>query len=408
MMPKIVPFEIAVPDNELQLLKSKLSLTTFPDDIEGMSWDNGVPLEDVKRLSQYWMDGYDWKKHEERLNKDLPQFTLDIDVTGFGTLNIHFVYKKSRVRDAIPLLFFHGWPGSFLEASKVIEPLTRPEEGQPAFDFIAPSLPGYAWSDGATKKGFGLEQYAEVCHKLVLSLGYNQYVTQGGDWGYFLSRMLCYRYPTHVRACHLYTIRAYSPSPFKQPLLYLRHLLTPLSKWERAGIAQTTWFENSASAYGQLHSTKPQTLSYGLRDSPVALLAWIYEKLHDWTDAYPWTDDEILTWISIYQFSRAGPHASIRIYYESQHVDPGLRERLMRMWMPQLLGLSYFPKELQISPLLCGHTLGRVVLEKTYEEGGHFAAWERPREVVGDLREMCGRDGGAWKVVERKCGFDMR
>jgi pimeloyl-ACP methyl ester carboxylesterase len=230
-------------------------------------------------------------------------------------------------------------------------------------------------------------------------------VTQGGDWGYFLSRLLSHRYPSHVRACHLYTIRAYPPSITQHPLLYIRNLLTPLSPFERAGQSRTTWFETSGSAYGALHSTAPQTLSYALH-SPLALLAWIYEKLHTWTDAYPWTDDEILTWISIYAFSRAGPHASIRIYYEAQHVDPGLRERLIRSWMPQPLGLSYFPKELQIGRLLWGRTLGKVVLERTYERGGHFAAWECPEEVVRDLREMCGRGGGAEGVVEGRCGFD--
>jgi pimeloyl-ACP methyl ester carboxylesterase len=184
-MADISPYTISVPDEAIQDLKTRLSHGKFPsDELEGAGWDYGSPLNDVKRFTSYWRDNYDWRKTETQLNT-YPHFTTSIQCRGFEPLRIHFLHQKSRVPNAIPLLFVHGWPGSFLEALKILRPLAEPEDPKaPAFHVVALSLPNYGFSEGSKKKGFALAQYAETCNKLMLKLGYNEYVTQGGDCEY--------------------------------------------------------------------------------------------------------------------------------------------------------------------------------------------------------------------------------
>ena len=185
-------------------------------------------------------------------------------------------------------------------------------------------------------------------------------------------------------------------------MLALQHAVTPYTKYEKAALARTDWFAQEGCGYNEIQRTKPQTLNYGLADSPTALLAWIYEKLHDWTDAYPWTDDEILTWVSIYWFSTAGPAASTRIYYEVSHAAD-FSTSALGAYIPHVkLGLAYFPKDLSVPPKSWGRTLGPVVFERQHPDGGHFAAHERPEALVGDLNAMFGRGGGAYGVIEGK------
>ena len=239
-------------------------------------------------------------------------------------------------------------------------------------------------------------------------LGYSTYVTQGGDWGFYITRIMGILYPDHVLASHINMIRAQPPSFVSQPALALKHALTPYSEAEEAGLKRSSWFQEEGQGYRQLQSTKPQTLAFAFASSPVALLAWIYEKLHDWTDAYPWTDDEILTWVSIYYFSTAGPSAHVRIYYEANHnstsVVPG-RERATQ-WVDNVkLGLAHFPKELSVVPRAWGKTLGPVVHESASERGGHFAAWERPDVISRDLQDMFGKKGPLYEVVPGKNGY---
>lgn len=193
-------------------------------------------------------------------------------------------------------------------------------------------------------------------------------------------------------ASHLNYIRARRPSPTKHPLLYLQSLL-PLSATEKAGLARTDWFQTQGYAYNTLQTTRPATAGAFLSDSPVALLAWIYEKLHDWTDDYPWTDEEVLTWVSIYVFSTAGPAASATIYYESQntHPEPRAHPALVAYNGRVKLGLSYFPRDLLVYPRYWGRTLGKVVFDRVHGEGGHFAAYEKPGLLVQDVRETFGR-----------------
>ncbi|KAF8158464.1 Alpha/Beta hydrolase protein [Crassisporium funariophilum] len=404
------PFRIEVSDDKIELLKKKLALTTFPDELEDAGRDYGVPLADIQRLVSHWKDGYDWRKYEKELNEELPQFKRDIDVDGFGTLGIHYVHKKSEIVGAIPLLFVHGWPGSFLEVRKILPLLTQTAKDHPSFHVVTFSLPGYGFSDAPKKKGFAISQYAEVGNKLMISLGYNEYVTQGGDWGYAITQRIAKLYGgKHSKAWHSnFEVAAPGQAPprlFTSPWLYLNNLITPLKPADKAALERTAWFAKQGRGYSEEQSTQPQTLGYSLADSPVGLLAWIYEKLVNWSDDYPWNDDEVLTWISIYWFSSAGPTASVRIYYERKNTDAASNsatDSTRKAPIPR--GVSRFPKELMIFPRLWTRTPD-LVFEADHESGGHFAAYEKPVELVGDLRKMFGKGGPAFGVVKGNDGY---
>ncbi|KEF62850.1 microsomal epoxide hydrolase [Exophiala aquamarina CBS 119918] len=408
MSSSIEPYHISIPESRIADLNNKLHQAHFPDELEAAEWDLGAPLADVKRLTEYWRDEFSWQKAEKKLNQ-LPHFVTSIQCEGYENLKIHFLHKKSNIKGAVPLLFVHGWPGNFLEATKIMESLTNPGEGQIAFDLVAPSLPNYGFSEGTKKRGFSMDQYAETCHKLMVRLGYNQYVTQGGDWGYNITRSLSILYPDHARATHFNMDVGKAPEFLKNPLLAAENALKPLSQREKDGIARSEWFMKEGFGYNLLQRTKPQTIGYALADSPVALLAWIYEKLHDWTDSYAWTDEEVCTWISIYWFSTAGPAANVRIYYEcfrsgfwGQRLS---RDQILQWQSTVKIGISHFPRDISVLRSTWTRTVGNCVFERDHPTGGHFAAWERPRELVGDLREMFGKGGGAYKVVEGKSGY---
>ncbi|KAJ7081575.1 Alpha/Beta hydrolase protein [Mycena belliarum] len=390
------PFKISVPDATIARLRQKLELTILPDELEGAEWDYGVPLADVKRLVARWRDGYDWRQHEAQINAALPQFTRPIPVEGHGSLSIHYVHQRSDVSGAIPLLFVHGWPGSFLEAKKIIPLLAEKSADHPSFHVVAMSLPGYGFSEAPSKKGFALAQYAEVGNKLMLALGYNEYVTQGGDWGFAITRAMARIYgEKHSKAWHTNLVIGTPPADGSGSN-------TEYSPREQAALARTEWFTTKGSGYSQQHSTKPQTLGYSLADSPVGLLAWIYEKLVSWTDTYPWNDDEVLTWVSIFWFSRAGPAASIRIYFE---YDLSKASIVTEPKSKIPLGLSHFPKDVLVFPKSWSRGLGNIVFEREHDGGGHFPAYEKPEQLADDLRKMFGRDGPAFEVVPGHSGY---
>ncbi|KAK7689868.1 hypothetical protein QCA50_006507 [Cerrena zonata] len=396
-----VPFTLSVADKDLDFLKQKLDLVRFPDELENATWDYGAPLEDVKRLVGKWKDGFDWRASEATINT-LPQFTRDIEIEGFGTLNIHYVHQKSQLENAIPLLFVHGWPGHFVEVSKLLPLLTTTSADGPSFHVVTFSLPGFGFSEAPKKPGFAMNQYSEVGHKLMLSLGYKEYVTQGGDWGYHILRRQVQLYGgTHVKAWHTNYPRATQPTFTSGPLVYLKSLVKPYSARDKQGFERTKWFVEKGRGYQGIQSTKPQTLGYSLADSPVGLLAWVYEKLVNWSDNYPWTDDEVLTWVSIYWFSRAGPAASVRIYYE--HIQGG--EEFKYKWSSIPFGASFFPKELHCAPPYWAGTLGNLKFTSVHESGGHFAAHEKPEALASDLKKMFGVGRPAFGVVPGKSGY---
>ncbi|KAJ6622735.1 Alpha/Beta hydrolase protein [Mycena sp. CBHHK59/15] len=365
-------FKISIPDEKIYLLQQKLQLITFPDELEDAGWDYGVPLADIRRLAE--------REHEAQINTELPQFTRDIDVTGHGILNIHYVHQKSEVPDAIPLLFVHGWPGNFLEVRKILPLLVESSPDHPSFNVVAFSLPGYGFSEAPRKK-----------------------VTQGGDLGFQITRRIARNYGgRHSKAWH-------TNFPLPVSLFHLQSIglsytsFHPYTPFEKAGLERTKWFEAKGRGYHAEHATQPQTLGYSLADSPVGLLAWIYEKMVNWTDSYPWDDDEVLTWISSYFFSRAGPAATLRIYYELVNGEKRYPPPSEAPTIP--LGFSYFPKELINVPRTWKRCLGKVVFESEHESGGHFAAHEKPEELVADVRKMFEKKGPAFGIVSGKTGY---
>lgn len=235
---------------------------------------------------------------------------------------IHSVHVKCKVLrvKAIPLIFIHGWLGSFLESLELIPLLTAGANG-PYFNVVAPSLADIGFSDALKKIGFDSAKHAEFHHKLMLKLGYNEYVTQGGDWSAVISKFMAVKYgPTHRESCHFNFMWWVSPPEVTQnPFLWLQYSLQSHGELDKERLARRKWFYDEGIGYNNLQSSKPQTIGYALRDSPVGLLAWIYEKMHDWSDGYMWTDDEILTWVSMYGSSNDGPAASGRIYYTGEH-----------------------------------------------------------------------------------------
>jgi len=235
----------------------------------------------------------------------------------------------------------------------------------------------------------------------MLSLGYSEYVTQGGDWGHIVTRALASQYgPQHVKASHTNMPVAAPISFWKSPITFIKFLVTPFTPSEREGLSNFMSFLRQGDGYFKVQSTRPQTLGYGLADSPVGLLAWIYEKLVEWTDSYPWTDEEVLTWMSIYWFSRAGPAASVRIYREINFMEA------LGGQVTVPVGISYFPKELGQSPRAFIRAGSNVVFESEHGSGGHFAAYEKPEAIANDLRRMFGKGGPAAGVVVPAAGHN--
>ncbi|KAH9855170.1 alpha/beta-hydrolase [Lenzites betulinus] len=398
------PFTVAVPDADVERLHAKLELATFPDELDGAGWDYGVPLADIKRLSEYWKNTFDWRKAERSIN-EIPQFTTDIEVDGFGSLNVHFVHQKSEVENAIPLLFVHGWPGHFLEVRKLLPLLTAGSHDHPAFHVVAPSLPGFGFSEAPGKPGFAGPQFAETFNKLMLSLGYNEYVYQGGDFGHIIGVYVANIYGHKHMKGWLSNMPMYRrPTAFSNPLLFLELLTLPFNKTLRDRIAAVQHLQTTGMGYFNVQATVPQTIGYSLADSPIGLLAWLYEKLYMGVGGYPWTEDEVLEWISIYWFSRAGPGAPARIYYE---LTGGNSHDLFEgtTWTSVPLGLAWFPQEPVRLPKSWAHMIGKVVFESDHEVGGHFAAFEQPQALVSDLRKMFGKGGPAHGVVPGKDGY---
>lgn len=386
------PFKIDISQSKIDRLNQKLALTDLPPEVEGSApWARGVPLSETQRILSYWSSTYDWRKTEARLNDTLPQFTTDILLDNFGSLKVHFVHAVSSVTTAIPLLFMHGWPGNFTEIAKCLPLLISPQDASnPAFHVVAPSLIDFGFSSRSGKDGFNTTQHAHTYHKLMQRLGYEKYVIQGGDTGSFIARVMVQWYPEHI-AGHLLNLAVpRKPTAERDPELYARIQTTALTDEEKEGLKRNPEFVKEGYGYNKLQSTKPLTIGYSITDSPVGLLTWIYEKMNDWSDSYPWTEEEVLQWVCIYYFSTPGPNASQQLYYDSTHT---LDERRGQNYSRVPLGIARFPKELALAPKLWHETMGPLVYWRVHEQGGHFAAWEKPEELVGDLRCMFGRHG---------------
>lgn len=210
--------------------------------------------------------------------------------------------------------------------------------------------------------------------------------------------------PKHCKAHHINSAVPAEPTAKSHPELHAKVKDTPLTEGELAGLGRTAKFFKEGNGYLRQLSTKPLTIAYSLTDSPIGLLAWIYEKLHDWTDNYPWTNNEILTWVSIYYFSKSGPAAANSFYFEMEHAEPGAFVAA-QAYVDVPLGISRFPKDSILLPKLWNSTMGPIVFEKEHSSGGHFAAWEQPDALVQDLRTMFGKGSGVYHCVNGRSGY---
>jgi microsomal epoxide hydrolase len=372
----IRPFTIRVPDAVLADLKTRLKSPRVPESLNGDGWTYGTDTTYLKQLVAYWRDRFDWRAQERSLNR-FEQFTTNID-----GLTLHFVHRRSKQPNALPLLITHGWPGSFVEFAKVIDPLTDPGahggRAEDAFDVVIPSIPGFAFSEKPRGSGYSPARIAALEAKLMARLGYQRYGVQGGDWGSIIGTQVALNDAPHVAGLHLNMCTAAAPPGDPNE---------GLSEPEKARLKVRQTFQAEETGYQQIQGTKPQTIGIALNDSPVGLAAWIVEKFRTWCDCDGtpdtiFTKDELLTNITLYWATETAA-SSARIYYESRHAlpEPGGPRRIE---VPT--ACADFPKEIIWAP--------RRWMEKRYNitrwtempRGGHFAAFEQPGLFVDDVR----------------------
>ena len=301
------PFHIDIGQSELDDLGTRLRAARWPDELPSAGWDYGIPLAYVTELADYWSTGYRWREQEARLNA-FPQFTTTVDGQ-----TVHFLHVRSAEPSAIPLLMTHGWPGSIVEFINVIGPLVDPVRhgaaAKDAFHVVAPSIPGFGFSGPTVQKGWDVKRIAAAFAQLMHRLGYERYGAQGGDWGSAVSRQLGLHDPGHVLGVHLNTL-ATPPSGDPKDL-------ESLTDKEKSHLEAANRFRQQGSGYYMIQGSRPQTLAYGLTDSPIGLLAWIAEKFHEWSDG-PIDRDLLLTNVSVYWFTKTAG-SSARLYFEFAH-----------------------------------------------------------------------------------------
>jgi microsomal epoxide hydrolase len=374
---EIRPFRIDIAEADLDDLRSRLASTRWPDQLPGVGWDYGIPLEYVKELAEYWRTAYDWRAHEKQLN-EFPQFTTTID-----NQKIHFLHVRSSEPHALPLIITHGWPGSVVEFMRVIGPLTNPAAhgGDPAdaFHLVVPSIPGYGFSGPTRETGWNVGRIARAWDELMSKLGYRRYGAQGGDWGSSISRELGLIAGDHIIGVHLNMLITPPPRDSEE-----RAALTGA---ERERVAVFERFRAIGSGYGAIQSTRPQTLAYGLTDSPAGQLAWIVEKFGEWTDGDLPDEavdrDQLLTNVMLYWLT-ATAGSSARLYYEAARSAAGGPPR------PSTAptGVAVFPRDLAPSIRRFAELSNNIVHWSEFDRGGHFAAMEEPDLLVADIREF--------------------
>ena len=393
------PYTLHVSDELLKTTKQKLDLARFPSELEDTpedDWSFGAKTSRVKELAEYWRTKYDWREREAGINTYFKQYTVNITIPDYGPQPIHFVHHPSSSPNAIPLLFLTGWPGSFLETRKIIEPLVSPSDpNTQAFHFVSASLPGFGPFPHATKSSFGTSTAARAFKILMVEvLGYERFVTQGGDFGSWVTRVMAHYYPDNVRACHTNLIFVPPPPVYKHPLVWGRLILNSVlyDEEEKAALAKMQTLRKNEMGYIFIQGTKPQTLAFGLGDSPVGLLAWFVEKLHSWTDTehYTFSDDEILDWVMMHW--TLGPVAGFRMYKAMFMNDGNGSLWPYTTWSSVPYAYSRFPGEVQSPPLDWVRPSVNLKWVKRHDKGGHFVATEQPDLLVGDLREWFGSE----------------
>jgi epoxide hydrolase len=371
---EIRPFRIQIPQADLDALKDRLEHTRWPDELPGVGWTYGVPVGYLKGLAEYWRTSYDWRTFEAKLN-DFPQFTTTIDGQ-----NIHFLHVRSPEPDALPLVITHGWPGSIVEFMDIIGPLTDPRAhgGDPAdaFHVIAPSIPGFGFSGPTRETGWDLARVARAWAELMSRLGYGRYGAQGGDTGSVISPMLGGIDSEHVVGVHVNGSLGF---PTGDPAE-----LAGLSEAEQARLARMQRQMEDGAGYAIIQATRPQTLGFGLADSPAGQLAWIVEKFKEWTDpAFELPEDAVdrdlmLTNVSVYWLTGTAT-SSARLYKEGSR---SWGQQAKRSEVPS--GVAVFPGDFGVRAI--AERENNVVHWSEFERGGHFPAMEVPDLLVGDVR----------------------
>jgi len=376
MSEEIERFQIHVDDAVLEDLRRRLAQTRFPDQIEGTGWEYGMPLDYLRELVDYWRDKYDWRAQETRLN-ELAHFRTRIDGQP-----IHFIHARSAHAGAFPLLITHGWPGSVVEFLDVIPRLTQPEahggRAADAFHVIAPSLPGYGFSEPTRTRGWDVRRIARAFIELMRRLGYARYGAQGGDWGAQVATRIGALDPQHCVGIHL-----------NMPIGVRPEEPCDLTEEDKADLAAMAQFQSEESGYAIEQGTKPQTLGVALNDSPAGLLAWIVEKFRAWSDCggHPensYTRDQLITNAMLYWLTQTIT-SSARLYWESRHGGMW-KEKPEFVSVPT--GVARYPKEVIRFPRAWVERQYHVTHWAVMPRGGHFAAMEQPELFALDLRDF--------------------
>ncbi len=369
---ELVPFQLNVADADLDDLRGRLAHTRWPERETVPDWSQGIPLAYVRDLCRYWAERYDWRATEARINA-LPQFRATV-----GRLGIHVLHVRSPEPDALPLVLTHGWPGSIVEFLDVIGPLSDPAAhgGDPAdaFHVVCPTLPGYGWSDKPTEPGWSASRIADAWDELMRGLGYERYAAQGGDWGSMVTMSLGLQHPDHLVGIHI-NMPIVRPDPAT---------MDDLTDREKATLAAMEEHRRWGTGYSKQQSTRPQTLGYGLTDSPAGQCAWIVEKFWAWMDCdgHPenvLTRDQLLDNVMFYWLPAAAT-SSARLYWESFRTVP-----TEPVGVPA--GCSIFPGEIfRASRRWMGKRFPDLRYFNELDRGGHFAAFEQPELFVTELR----------------------
>ncbi len=364
-------FRIAIPDEALTDLRERLLRTRWPSEITDGGWSYGTNRAYLQELCTYWAEEYDWRAQEASLNRH-EHFTREVD--GF---RLHYIQARGQGPDPLPLVLTHGWPSSFYELDKVIAPLADPAAhgGDPtdAFHVIVPSLPGYGFSEIPAVPGYGPARTAELWDCLMTDLGHSRYGAHGGDWGALVTGQLGWKFPQRVVGIH-------------RTAGGIQGVAEDSADDEETQKRLRDNWRTEETGYQRIQGTRPQTLAYGLTDSPAGLAGWIVEKWRAWSDCEGdlesrFTKDELLTTIALYWFTET-IHSSTRFYYESAHDD---RNRVGgQIETPS--GYAIFPGMVQTRERLAEDC--NLVHWSEFDRGGHFAAFEEPELIVQDLRDF--------------------
>jgi epoxide hydrolase len=378
MTPDIRPFRIEIREADLEDLRDRLARTRWPAELPAPGWSRGVPADYVRELAEYWRVGFDWRKQEMVLN-EFPQFTSTIDGQ-----TIHFIHVRSPEPDALPLVLTHGYPSSVIEYLDVIGPLTDPRAhgGDPAdaFHVVVPSLPGFGFSSPLAETGWESVRTAKAWIELMRRLDYDRYGAHGADIGAGISGDLGIHDPDRIVGAHVAT----DPSALALLGGMLPDEADDMTEAQKRRLAELRAWESDGRGYLQIQSTRPQTLAYGLSDSPVAQLAWIVEKFKEWTNPAAELPedavdrDRLLTTVSIYWFTGTASSAATFIY-EAAHAE--------REWgavSPAPIGMAVFAADEMMGYIL--NRDGQIRHWAEFEAGGHFPAMEVPSLLVEDIR----------------------